>query len=80
MIPGSRELMLGTANLMLEDDIPPFPRRPQHRQTDLQCCHCPTPVVQRRPAVDDRRIQFIDDLGARDLRLGNGSRCASESP
>ena len=69
MIPGSLALMLGNADLMLEHDVTPLPRRLQHRQTDFERRQRPAAIVQRRPAVNDRGVEFIDDVGARDLRF-----------
>ena len=43
---------LANADLMRQYDVPPFPSRLQHGQTDLESGHGPPPVVQRWLAVD----------------------------
>ena len=50
--------------------------RTQHREADFQRRHRPRAVVQRRLAVDDRRVKLVDHFGARERPAAGAGRAA----
>src|SRR5207253_6827447 len=57
-------------DLMSQRDLAPIARRFENRQADLERRHRPFAVVQRRLAMHDRVVEFVDDFGAWNCRPG----------
>ena len=65
-------------DLMLQRHVAAFARRAQDGEADFQCRHRPGAVMQGRTPLDNGRIEFVDDFGAR--HSGGGSASSRAAP